>query len=58
MKANELQIINFLQTPRVQFVIPGYQRNYNWTRAEYGEFKYKIGREGGISEFPTHHKHA
>jgi uncharacterized protein with ParB-like and HNH nuclease domain len=31
MKANELQIINFLQTPRVQFVIPVYQRNYYWT---------------------------
>lgn len=37
MKANELQIINFLQTPRVQFVIPVYQRNYDWTTAECGE---------------------
>lgn len=34
MKANELQIINFLQTPRVQFVIPVYQRNYDWTTTE------------------------
>ena len=31
MKANELQINNFLQTPTVQFVIPVYQRNYDWT---------------------------
>ena len=34
MKANELQIINFLQTPNVQFVIPVYQRNYDWTNTE------------------------
>ncbi len=27
MKATELQIINFLQAPKVQFVIPIYQRN-------------------------------
>lgn len=34
MKANELQIINFLQAPNVQFVIPVYQRNYDWTNSE------------------------
>lgn len=34
MKANELQIINFLQVPNVQFVIPVYQRNYDWTNTE------------------------
>lgn len=34
MKANELQINNFLQAPNVQFVIPVYQRNYDWTNAE------------------------
>lgn len=34
MKANELQIINFLQAPNVQFVIPVYQRNYDWTNTE------------------------
>ena len=34
MKANELPIINFLQTPNVQFVIPVYQRNYDWTNNE------------------------
>ena len=31
MKANELPINNFLQAPNVQFVIPVYQRNYDWT---------------------------
>lgn len=34
MKANELPIINFLQAPNVQFVIPVYQRNYDWTISE------------------------
>ncbi|MEO5991229.1 MAG: DUF262 domain-containing protein [Ferruginibacter sp.] len=34
MKANELQITNFLQAPNVQFVIPVYQRNYDWTNTE------------------------
>jgi uncharacterized protein with ParB-like and HNH nuclease domain len=34
MKANELPIINFLQAPNVQFVIPVYQRNYDWSNNE------------------------
>ena len=34
MKASELQINNFLQTPNIQFVIPVYQRNYDWSTAE------------------------
>lgn len=34
MKANELPINNFLQAPNVQFVIPVYQRNYDWTNSE------------------------
>jgi uncharacterized protein with ParB-like and HNH nuclease domain len=37
MKANELQINNFLQTPTVQFVIPVYQRNYDWTTHQCGD---------------------
>jgi uncharacterized protein with ParB-like and HNH nuclease domain len=37
MKANELQITNVLQAPNVQFVIPVYQRNYDWTNTEYKE---------------------
>lgn len=34
MKANELPINNFLQAPNIQFVIPIYQRNYDWTTSE------------------------
>jgi uncharacterized protein with ParB-like and HNH nuclease domain len=34
MKANELPISTFLQAVNVQFVIPVYQRNYDWKNAE------------------------
>jgi len=34
MKANELPINSFLQAPNVQFVIPVYQRNYDWSTNE------------------------
>lgn len=34
MKANEQPIIKFLQAPDVQFVIPVYQRNYDWSNNE------------------------
>jgi len=37
MEARELQLINLLQTPNVQFVIPVYQRNYDWTNKECSE---------------------
>ncbi len=42
MKANELQIINFLQAANVQFVIPVYQRNYDWKNAECNELLHDI----------------
>jgi len=34
MTATQLPIESFLQAPRVQFVIPVYQRNYDWTNSE------------------------
>ena len=34
MKANELPINTFLQAANVQFVIPVYQRNYDWDRTQ------------------------
>ena len=34
MKTNELQLNNCLQAPNMQFVIPVYQRNYDWTNTE------------------------
>ena len=37
MKATELPVNQFLQSPNVQFVIPVYQRNYDWTSKECSE---------------------
>lgn len=37
MKATELPVNQFLQAPNVQFVIPVYQRNYDWTSKECSE---------------------
>ena len=34
MKANETKVEDFLSTPRTQFVIPVYQRNYDWTKPQ------------------------
>ncbi|TXD49622.1 DUF4268 domain-containing protein [Polaribacter sp. IC073] len=42
MKANELPINNFLQAANVQFVIPVYQRNYDWSTTECKELIYDI----------------
>lgn len=34
MKANPIQLFKFLQRPDTQFVIPIYQRNYDWTEEQ------------------------
>src|SRR5690606_11739894 len=34
MQANEQRIVDFLRKSDVQFVIPVYQRNYDWTEIE------------------------
>ena len=54
MKANELPINNFLQAPNVQFVIPVYQRNYDWTTSECRELVedvMSVEREGRGTHF-------
>ncbi|KVV16425.1 hypothetical protein AP058_00041 [Flavobacterium sp. TAB 87] len=42
MKANELQINNFLQASNLQFVIPVYQRNSDWKNLECSELLHDI----------------
>jgi uncharacterized protein with ParB-like and HNH nuclease domain len=37
MEAKQTQIQIFIQTPKVQFVIPVYQRNYDWSTQQCGE---------------------
>ncbi|MEO9966953.1 MAG: DUF262 domain-containing protein [Reichenbachiella sp.] len=52
MKATELNLIQLLQKPNVQFVIPVYQRNYDWTKKECEQLfldTLKVGQEGGFS---------
>lgn len=54
MKANELQIVKFLKSPDVQFVIPIYQRNYDWTITECRELLkdiFQVADEGRVSHF-------
>ncbi|WCL81605.1 DUF4268 domain-containing protein [Saprospira sp. CCB-QB6] len=34
MNAKELEVVSFLKTPDTQFIIPIYQRNYDWGRKE------------------------
>lgn len=54
MNAKEHQIIGFIQTPSVQFVIPIYQRNYDWTITECRELLkdiIQVADEGRVSHF-------
>lgn len=34
MKANEIKVEDFLSSPKTQFVIPVYQRNYDWATGQ------------------------
>ena len=34
MKANEVSLNNFLSQTKTQFIIPVYQRNYDWTEEQ------------------------
>ena len=34
MKANETKVIDFLSSNKTQFIIPVYQRNYDWTKLQ------------------------
>lgn len=54
MKASELQIVKFLKSPDVQFVIPIYQRNYDWSITECRELLkdiIQVADEGRVSHF-------
>lgn len=34
MKADNINVADFMSMPRTQFVIPVYQRNYEWTHVQ------------------------
>ena len=42
MKANESNVEDFLSQSRIQFIIPIYQRNYDWNIAECKQLLFDI----------------
>lgn len=54
MKANEVAFKNFLTQNKTQFVIPVYQRNYDWTTLECRQLLYDIIEAGCKAEDDTH----
>jgi uncharacterized protein with ParB-like and HNH nuclease domain len=54
MEAKQTQIQIFIQTPKVQFVIPVYQRNYDWSTQQCGELLrdiISVVKENRVSHF-------
>lgn len=54
MKANEVVFKNFLTQNKTQFVIPVYQRNYDWTESECKQLLNDILEVGPKDEDDTH----
>jgi uncharacterized protein with ParB-like and HNH nuclease domain len=54
MKANEVNLNRFLSQPDTQFVIPVYQRNYDWTSAQCEQLLNDILKTGGDSTVNSH----
>jgi len=55
VKANETRVIDFLATARTQFVIPIYQRNYDWKTEQCRQFLDDVLRVGKDPEGETTH---
>lgn len=53
MKANEVALTNFLSQNETQFIIPVYQRNYDWTEAQCSQLLHDI-IDVGIKKGDTH----
>lgn len=54
MKANEVALTNFLSQNETQFIIPVYQRNYDWTEAQCSQLFHDIidvGNKKGDTHF-------
>lgn len=54
MKANELKVEQFISQPKVQFIIPVYQRNYDWTIAQCKQLLEDILRCGSSQDINSH----
>lgn len=54
MKANEVPLNSFLSQTKTQFIIPVYQRNYDWTEEQCRQLLYdilEVGNKPGNSHF-------
>ena len=54
MKASEINLNRFLSQADTQFVIPVYQRNYDWTEAQCGQFLADILAAGSDEKINAH----
>ena len=54
MKATETTLNTFLEQNKTQFVIPVYQRNYDWKEAQCKQLFYDIIKVGSEDELSTH----
>jgi len=54
MKANEVALNSFLSQTKTQFIIPVYQRNYDWSEEQCRQLLYdilEVGRKPGATHF-------
>ena len=54
MKANETKIEDFLSSNKTQFVIPVYQRNYDWTLSQCSQLFNDIFEAGRNPKINAH----
>ncbi len=54
MKANETKVEDFLSSNKTQFVIPVYQRNYDWSQSQCKQLLDDIFEVGVSSEMNAH----
>lgn len=54
MKATELKVETFISQPKVQFIIPVYQRNYDWTMSQCKQLLEDIFRCGTSDHIMSH----
>lgn len=54
MKANETRVEDFLSANKTQFVIPVYQRNYDWNFVQCGQLLQDILEVGGKQDMTAH----
>lgn len=54
MKANETKVQEFLSSPKTQFIIPVYQRNYDWTFSQCGKLLDDIWEVGSSDKMSAH----